>query len=135
MWTEIGKSDLRERRSTEPLRICAAVVGAYALLIGLLVIIIFFEDGVLNVPLIVLFAIGVVVAVVARWARRGWAAWVAVAYSVGTLAADGPHQIPELLRPTSAVHTAGAAILVLAGAVSIIVSLWAAVTPRRSRSS
>lgn len=122
--TEIGQT------RTAPLAICAAAVGVYALLIGLLVVVIYLEDRTLNVPLVVLFVLGALVAAVAAWARRAWTAWLALAYSVLTLAADAPHQVPELLHPTSAVHTTGAAILLLAGAAAVMVALWAGLALR-----
>ena len=130
MGTGIGQSRVPAPARTAPLTICAVAVGVYALLIGLLVIVIYLEDKNVNVPLVVLFVLGALVATVAAWARRTWAAWLALGYSVITLAADAPHQGPELLHPTTAVHTAGAAILLVAGAAAVVVALWASLAAR-----
>lgn len=122
------ESSVGTERNLRLMGICAGVVGAYAALIGLLVIIIFGEDHQVNVPLTVLCVLGLAVAAAVGTTRRRWTAWLAVAYSAVTLAADAPHQVPELMHPTSTGHTVGAAVLLIVGVAAVLVALWASLS-------
>jgi hypothetical protein len=124
-----GAGRVEDRESA--VRICAAVVGAYAALIGLLVLVILAESRQVNVPLVVLCVLGLAVAAVTARVRRGWTLWLALAYSAFTLAADAPHQLPEIVHPTTATHTIGAAVLLAAGVVAVVVVIWAGLAVRR----
>ncbi len=104
----------------------AATTAAYALLLALLVIIIYTEDHSVLVPLVVFSAAGFAVAAAMAVSGRRSTAWAAVGYSLIALAADGPHQIPEILHPQSADHTAGAVVLIAGGLASLGVALRAA---------
>ncbi|HVA87665.1 MAG TPA: hypothetical protein VNF73_15275 [Candidatus Saccharimonadales bacterium] len=44
-----------------------------------------------------------------------------------TLAADGPHQIPEILHPEAITHTVVAVFLIVAGLVAAAIALRAGV--------
>src|SRR5664280_3076934 len=88
-------------------RASAAATAAYALLLALLVAIIYSEDHSVLVPLVVLSGAGLVVSAVMAATRRRWTAWLAALYSLIAVAADGPHQVPEILHPNSVAHTIG----------------------------
>ncbi|MBJ7595204.1 MAG: hypothetical protein DLM67_09560 [Candidatus Nephthysia bennettiae] len=105
----------------------AAATAAYALLVALLVVVIYFEDHSVLVPLVVFSGAGFVVAAVMAATRRRWTAWLAAAYSVITLAADGPHQVPAILHPVSATHAVGGVILIVAGVTAIAIAVRAGV--------
>lgn len=113
------------------IRICAGVVAGYAVLIGLLVLVIASEDHQTNVPLVVLCVVGLAVAAVTAGISARWTPWLALVYSALTLAADAPHQLPELAHPRTATHTVGALILLIAGIVSVIAAVWAGLGVRR----
>ena len=93
----------------------------------LLVVIIDFEDHAVLVPLVVLGAVGLVVATVIATTRRRWTAWLAAAYALLTLVADGSHQVPAILHPQSVTHLVGAAILIVAGLGAIAIAIKAGV--------
>lgn len=103
-------------------QVCGLVVGAYAVLIALLVGVIYLEDRSILLPLVVLSVAGLAVAAVVLTLKARWTLWLATVYSAVTLLADGPHQVPELVHPTSVVHTVGATLLLLAGVAALLVS-------------
>ncbi|MEO8572121.1 MAG: hypothetical protein ABI553_10535 [Chloroflexota bacterium] len=110
------------------LKASAVATAAYALLLGLLVVIIYLEDQSITVPLVVLSAVGFIVAAVMTATHRHWTASLALAYSLIALAGDGPHQIPEIVNPTSASHTIFAVLLIVGGLVAIAFALRAAIS-------
>ena len=107
-------------------QVCGLVVGAYAVFIALLIGVIYLEDHSILVPLVVLSVVGLAVAAVVLTMKERWTLWLATVYSAVTLLADGPHQVPELVHPTSVFHTVGAALLLLAGVAALVVSFRAA---------
>ena len=114
-------------------QICGMVVGAYAVLIALLVGVIYLEDHSILVPLVVLSVVGLAVAAIVLTVEARWTLWLATVYSAVMLLADGPHQVPELEHPTSVFHTVGSAVLLLAGVAALLVSIRAATsTPPHS---
>jgi protein-S-isoprenylcysteine O-methyltransferase Ste14 len=70
--------------------------------------------------------VGLAVAAVVLTVRERWTLWLAAVYSAVTLLADGPHQVPELVHPTSVFHTVGAVLLLVAGVAALLVSVRAA---------
>lgn len=102
------------------LRTAALATGCYALLIGLLAVIIYSEDHTITVPLVVLSAIGLVLAAVMLTSGRRWTAWVAIGYALITLAGDAPHQLAALAHPSaSPSHTVGGIVLIAAGLAAL----------------
>lgn len=103
---------------------CAAIVALYGLCMGFLVFAIYQEDHALNVALAVLFLAGLVVAGLVLAIPARWPAWTALAYSIVTAVADGPHQLSELAHPTS--HAPVSMFILVVTVAAIAVSLWTA---------
>jgi len=108
---------------------CGVIVGLYAVCMGFLVFAIYQEDHSLNVPLAILFVAGVVAAGVVFAVRARWSAWTAVAYSIITAIADGPHQLAEMVHPSS--HFPVSFFILLVTVAAIAVSLWLALSSGR----
>lgn len=98
-----------------------AAVALYACLMGFLVLALYQEDRTLNVPLALLFAAGIAAAGFLGFVASRAAAWVALAYSILTTAADAPHQLGELAHPTG--HAPVSAFILAVGVVAIVLSL------------
>ena len=121
-----GSSVVERAEARDWLKASEVATTAYALLLALLVVIIYSEDHSVLVPLVVLSGFGFGVAIVMAATRRPRTAWLAAAYALIALAADGPHQIPEILHPNSVTHTTGAVILMVAGVACLAIAVAAA---------
>lgn len=109
------------------LRTAALMTGSYALLIGLLAVIIYSEDHTITVPLVILSTIGLVLTAVMLFSGKRWTAWVATGYALITLAGDTPHQLPALAHPSaSPSHTVGGIVLIAAGLAALATAVRAA---------
>jgi hypothetical protein len=121
-----GSSVVERTEARDWLKASEAATTAYSLLLALLVVIIYSESHLVLVPLVVLSGVGFAVAITMAATRKPRTAWLAAAYAVIALAADGSHQIPEIVHPHSVTHTAGAVILIVAAATSLAIAVVAA---------
>ena len=117
-----GSAIGEHNRASGWLRASAVATTIYALLLGLLVVVIYSEDHSVVVPLVALSGAGFGIATMMVAARRRWTAWLAAVYALIALAADGPHQIPDILHPQSLPHTAGSVILIVVALASLAIA-------------
>lgn len=115
-------------RHASLLRASAMATTVYAILLGLLVLVIFLENGSITVPLVILSGVGLVVAAVMATTRQHWTAWLAAAFSLIALAGDGPHAIPQIVNPQSVVDVAAAVAVMAGGLVALAFALRAALS-------
>lgn len=115
-------------RQASLLKASVMATAVYAILLGLLVVVIYLENGSVTVPLVILSGVGLVVAAVMATTHQHWTAWLAAAFSLIALAGDGPHAIPQILNPQSVVDVVAAVIVMAGGLVALAFAVRAAIS-------
>ncbi len=115
-------------RQASLLRASAMATAVYAILLGLLALVIYLENGSITIPLVILSGVGLVVAAVMATTHQHWTAWLAAAFSLIALAGDGPHAIQQILNPHSVVDVTAAVAVMAGGLVALAFAVRAALS-------
>lgn len=115
-------------RHASLLRASAIATAVYAILLGLLALVIYLENGSITLPLVILSGVGLVVAAVMATTHQHWTAWLAAVFSLVALAGDGPHAIQQIVNPQSVVDVVAAVAVMAGGLVALAFALRAALS-------